>query len=139
VNGARAPPRNEKGRLFSHLPPNHIDKIISVHRKQCDIEYYEIYSSCAEAKCGCDCRTYEEQYCHIRPTHNPYRANGVDKASDVGDVKFIRAVKIEIGFDFIYHYITPHILQIINAISPTISRKEKTEKNIDSLLLYSFA
>jgi phosphoglucomutase len=121
------------------LSPYQTNQVVSVHRKQSDIKYHKVYSSCAEAKCGCDCRTYEEQYCHIRTTHNTYRTNGVDKTSDVGDVKFIRAVKIEICLDFLNHYTTPYILQIINTINPTISRKEKTEKNIDSLLLYSFA
>ena len=104
--------RFQQLRLYAFLPPNHTDKIISVHRKQCDIKYHKVYSSCAEAKCGCDCRTYEEQYCHIRATHNTYRANGVDKASEVGDVKFIRAVKVEVFFEFLAFFY-PHNLYIL--------------------------
>jgi hypothetical protein len=117
------------------LPHQHCDEIVSVHCEHCHVEKNEIEFARLPTKCGCDCRTYEKWDCHILAHYYPNRTYGVYDCGDVSDIKFIRAVKVE-EFN---HYITPHILQIINTINPTISKKQKMEKNIVGLCLYSFA
>ena len=84
------------------LPPNHIDKIIKVHKPKCHIKHHKVYASCLQAKQSCDGRADEEQNGHIATAHNTYCTDGVYQCGDVSDVELIGAVKIEVVNDFFH-------------------------------------
>ena len=85
------------------LPPNHIDKIIKVHKPKCHIKHHKVDALCLQAKQSCDGRADEEQNCHIATADNTHRTDGVYQCGDVGDVELIGAVEVEVVGNFFNH------------------------------------
>lgn len=96
---ARGPGRSRCGQVTAS---KHLDHIKQIHKPQCHIQQNEIESARLPTKRGCDGRTDEEKHIHIQTAYYSNRTDGIYDCGDIGDVKFIWAVEIEKGFDFVH-------------------------------------
>jgi hypothetical protein len=109
--------------LFCHpasplLLDEHFHYIKYIERKHCRIKDNEVQLSRLEAGGGSDCRTDEEQNIHIQTKHYSNSTGCIDRSNDVGDVKLIGFVEVEVFAEFLKHFRVLSFFLSVNIIAP---------------------
>jgi hypothetical protein len=101
-----------------HRLDEHFHYIKYIERKHCRIKDNEVQLSRLEAGGGSNCRTDEEQNIHIQTKHYSNSTGCIDRSNDVGDVKLIGFVEVEVFAEFLKHFRVLSFFLSVNIIAP---------------------